>query len=100
MVAVPSPDAPRELRLYKYDSCPFCRRVFAAVDELGLEVPTRDTRQDPEAARELRELTGGSQVPCLVVDGVPLLESRDIIAWLEAYAASGAASAAPAEAGA
>lgn len=95
MPSVPAPDAPRELVLYKYDTCPFCRRVFQAADDLGLELPMRDTRQDAEAARELRALTGGTQVPCLVIDGVPLLESRDIIAWLEAYQSSGAASGAP-----
>ncbi len=89
---IPSPDEPRALLLYKYDSCPFCRRVFRAIDELGLEVGMADTRQDMNAAKELRELTGGTQVPCLVIDGAPLLESADIVEWLTAYQSSGSSS--------
>ncbi len=87
---VPSPDRPRELALYQFPSCPFCQRVLRAIDRLGLDVPLRDTLADPEARRELVAATGGTQVPCLFVDGVPLLESLDIVAWLEAYAEGGA----------
>lgn len=83
---VPTPDQDRRLVLYKFDSCPYCRRVFRSIEQLGLEVPMRDTRKEREAVTELRALTGGGQVPCLVIDGVPLLESSDIVDWLEAYA--------------
>lgn len=88
-LGVPSPDQPRSLALYAYDTCPYCRRVYQALQGLGIEVPVRNTRADPLAAQELRALTGGSQVPCLVIDGQPLLESADIIAWLESYKANG-----------
>lgn len=83
---VPSPDQDRTLVLFKYDGCGFCYRVKTAIDRLGLEVPTRDTMREPGAREALRALTGRTQVPCLVIDGEPLLESADIIAWLEAYA--------------
>ena len=86
-MSAPSPDEDRDLLLYGYDACPFCRKVYRAVDRLELDVPRADTRLDPDAAASLRELTGGSQVPCLVIDGAPLLESDDIVAWLERYAA-------------
>lgn len=82
----PSPDTERELVLYKYDTCPYCVRVMRAVDRLGLEVAYRDTRRDAGAREELFEKTGRTQVPCLFIDGEPLFESADIVAWLEAYA--------------
>ena len=89
---VPSPDQPRSLALYKYDACPYCRRVQQALQGMEVAVTMRDTLKDTEASRELRALTGGSQVPCLVIDGVPLLESLDIIAWLQTYQSSGSSS--------
>lgn len=73
--------------MYKYDACPFCVRVMRHADELGLDLEMRDTRQDDGARDALRQLTGGTQVPCLVIDGVPLLESADINRWLTAYQA-------------
>jgi glutaredoxin len=76
------------LLLYKYDACPFCQKVARAIDALGMSVPTADTRQDPNASRALVALTGGTQVPCLVIDGVPLLESADIIVWLQTWHAA------------
>lgn len=91
---LPPPDGLHHtLLLYKYDACPYCRNVARAIDGLGLSVPTADTRQDPQASRALLALTGGTQVPCLVIDGVPLLESADIIAWLQAWQAARATSA-------
>ncbi|MEQ1507304.1 MAG: glutaredoxin [Myxococcota bacterium] len=83
---VPAPDRERALVLYKYDSCPYCVRVLRSIRELGLTVELRDTRTDPAAFRSLLDATGRTQVPCLFVDGEPLFESLDIIAWLEAYA--------------
>lgn len=88
---VPSPGLPRALVLYKYDACPYCFRVMRGLARLGLSVPMRDTRQDPSARAELVAATGGTQVPCLFIDGQPLLESADILAWLEAYATAGGA---------
>ena len=87
--AVPSPDAPRALELYKYDACFYCRRVMSALEKLGdLGVVLRDTRKEPEARAFLIEKTGRTQVPCLFIDGEPLLESLDIIDWLERYEAA------------
>lgn len=86
---VPAPDQDRDLLLYGYSSCPYCRKVYRRLDALGLDVPRANTRKDREAANALRSLTGKNQVPCLVIDGQPLLESDDINVWLEAYAARG-----------
>ena len=80
------PDQSRTLLLYKRDSCGYCRRVYRAVDSLGMELPMKDTQFDGQARAELQQATGRTQVPCLFIDGEPLFESADIIAWLNAYA--------------
>ena len=85
-LGVPEPDQPRELVLYKFDACPYCRRVQTHLAHLGIPVDLRDTRMDPNARAALRQQTGRTQVPCLFIDGQPLFESEDINAWLDAYA--------------
>jgi glutaredoxin len=74
--------------LYKFDTCPYCVRVFRALDGLGVAVAMEDVRTDPAARRALQQATGRTTVPCLFVDGQPLFESSDIVSWLEAYAES------------
>jgi len=79
-----------DLELYKFDSCPYCQRVFRAVERLGLPVRTRDVIEDDAAAARLVEVGGIDQVPCLFVDGKPMYESEDIVAFLERTFAAGA----------
>lgn len=84
---IPSPAEARTLELYKFDTCPFCQRVMVHAKKIGVtEIAMRDTRRDANAKAELLRLTQGTQVPCLVIDGSPLLESKDINLWLDAYA--------------
>jgi glutaredoxin 3 len=73
-----------ELVLYKYDSCPYCRRVMRIVDKLGLQgtIEYRDTRTDQKWRSNLIERTGRTQVPCLFIDGVAMFESAEIGDWL------------------
>ena len=54
---------------------------------LDLELPVHDVHASSEVREALLQATGRTQVPCLFVDGVPLLESLDIIAWLTRYRA-------------
>ena len=89
--SVPAPDAPRTLALYKYDACPFCRRVTSVIDRLGLDVDRRDVLLEPEHRAGLMQATGRTTVPCLFIDGTPLFESADIAAWLVAFAERSAA---------
>ena len=77
-----------DLELFKFDSCPFCVRVQRAIEELGVEgIRLRDTRREAGASDELRRRGGKVQVPCLFIDGKPLYESADIVAWLRQHAA-------------
>ncbi len=80
-----------DLELFKFDSCPFCVRVMRRVKTLGLEgkVRYRDTMREPGANDELIRRGGDDQVPCLFIDGEPMYESADIVAWLEENVAQG-----------
>ena len=70
------------LILYHFEACPYCAKVRAAVKELGVDLEMRDTREEDKCRDELLELTGRTQVPCLVIDGKPMHESDDIVDWL------------------
>lgn len=76
-----------ELALYHVSSCPFCLRVFSAIDRLGADVELRDIQADPARLRELVEATGRTMVPCLRIDEGGdvrwLHESVDIVRFLE-----------------
>lgn len=72
-----------DLVLYKFGTCPFCQKVLRAVAALGIDLATRDTRQDPDAAATLVRVGGKQQVPCLFVDGEAKYESGDIVEWLQ-----------------
>lgn len=71
-----------ELILYQYPSCPYCRRVLNAIDELGVSVELRNTRTNPEHRDALRRRMGSTQVPTMMIDDKPMQESADIISWL------------------
>lgn len=75
-----------DLVLYKFDRCPYCRRTMSAIAQLKLEVKYKDTRENPQFREELIQIGGKSQVPCLLINGKPLYESKDIIRSLKAYA--------------
>ena len=75
-----------KLELYKSGTCPYCRRVMNAIEESGrTDVALRDIHEDPKNYRTLIKVGGMAQVPCLFIDGEPLYESLDIIAWLESH---------------
>lgn len=70
--------------LYHKMACPFSAKVRNRIDELGVKskIKYHDIIQNENAMDELMDLTGKTQVPCLVIDGKPLLESDEIIEWL------------------
>ncbi|MDD7543424.1 MAG: glutaredoxin [Peptoniphilaceae bacterium] len=73
-----------ELVLYKKDSCPFCQKVMHFIDQNSVSgIEYKDIVRDPENEKVLIEKGGMDQVPCLFIDGKPLYESDDIIAWLK-----------------
>ncbi|MCK5686071.1 glutathione S-transferase N-terminal domain-containing protein [bacterium] len=72
-----------KLKLYYYIACPFCRMVVNYLKNKDFDVEYADTRENRELRKELVSIGGSSQVPCLLIDGVPLYESNDIIQWFE-----------------
>lgn len=72
------------IQLYHRWHCPYSKQVRDFVDEnaLGNKIEYLELGEAAGAEDKLADLTGGSQVPCLVVDGEPILESADIVDWL------------------
>ncbi len=73
------------LQLYHRLHCPYSKRVRDHIDEhkLNDQIEYIEIGEDPSAEERLNALTGRSQVPCLVIDGEPMLESGDIVQWLQ-----------------
>ena len=72
------------IQLYHRWHCPYSKRVRDFVDENALNDKIEYLELgEAEAEEKLVEHTGRSQVPCLVVDGQPILESADIVHWLQ-----------------
>ena len=67
--------------LYYKKTCPFCVKVLRFMDAHGITLDKRDTQQ-PGNEQDLIRVGGKKQVPCLVIEGKPLYESNDIIAYL------------------
>ena len=68
--------------LFYKPTCPFCVKVLTFMDEHGIKLPLRDISSEPEARKTLERVGGKVQVPCLFIDGKPMYESDDIIAYL------------------
>jgi glutaredoxin 3 len=74
-----------KLELIHKWQCPYSARVRDFIDEHGLKdkVDFTEIGEAAGARDKLSSLTGKTQVPCLVVDGRPILESADIVQWLQ-----------------
>lgn len=77
-----------DMKLYQFNQCPFCVKTRRAIRRLGLNIETRDARNDPQWTDELINQGGRYQVPCLRVvreDGSIdwIYESDDIIGFLD-----------------
>jgi len=69
--------------LYVRNRCGASRAALAALSNCHLEaIEVRNVSDDPAARKQLEQLAGGGQAPCLVVGGSPLLESGAIVARL------------------
>ncbi len=70
--------------LFYRPTCPYCRKVLAAAQELGIVFDLRDIGEEVYRA-ELVERGGKQQVPYLVdrEKGVEMYESDDIVEHLK-----------------
>jgi glutaredoxin len=76
------------MKLYQFNQCPFCVKTRRNIRRLGLNIETRDARNDPKWNHELINDGGKYQVPCLRVaqaDGSQewMYGSKDIIHYLD-----------------
>ena len=55
------------MQLYHFKQCPFCVKTRRTIHRLGLNIETRDARNDPKWNSELINEGGKYQVPCLRV---------------------------------
>ena len=67
--------------LYMKTTCPFCQKVLRFMGENDINLELRDINEG-DNRDELVKIGGKAQVPCLVIDGKPMYESDDIIAYL------------------
>ena len=74
-----------KLELIHKWACPYSARVRDFIEEHGLKdrIAFMEVNETDGVKDRLTELTGKTQVPCLVIDGEPKLESSDIIQWLD-----------------
>ena len=68
--------------LYVMTGCPYCAKVTNFMAEHDIELPLCNVTEDAEARQTLLEVGGKVQCPCLFIDGNPLYESSDIVAYL------------------
>lgn len=74
-----------DLKLYMFESCPYCRKVMREIESSGrTDIEYHNIHQNEEDRLELIKVGGKQQVPCLFIDGKPMYESDDIVAWLKA----------------
>lgn len=75
-----------DLKLYKFDSCPYCQKVYREIEAQGrTDIEYRDILENEQYYHELMNVAGVDQVPCLFIDGKPLYESDDIVKWLKEH---------------
>lgn len=84
-LAISTIDPPKNLQLFEFEACPFCRRVREAVTELDLSVEIFPCPKGSKRHREMvRRLGGKEQFPYLVDPntGVSMYESGEIVKYL------------------
>ena len=74
-----------EIILYQFETCPYCAKVRAKLEELGLEYQKVNVPRDREDSMrmELAEKSGVLTVPVIKIDGEYVGDSERIIDRLE-----------------
>ncbi len=74
-----------EMDFYYRSDCPYSQKVLQHLrdKELDPAVSFHEIRFEPQARELLEEMNGSPQVPCLVSGGIPILESENIIRFLD-----------------
>lgn len=78
------------LKLYQYQSCPYCAATRQVVNQTGLYIEARDIQLNTQYREELIAGGGKPQVPALRIEQIDgetqwLYESNEIIDFLHEY---------------
>mgnify|MGYP000947690453 CR=1 FL=1 len=73
----------KDLKFYYMEGCPYCNKVRRYMEKNDITVDMVDIHADSQNEKDLISLGGKDQVPMLLIDGKPLYESSDIIAWFK-----------------
>jgi len=74
------------LKLYMFSTCPYCKKVLREIEaSKRTDIEICNIHESEEHRKTLVSAGGKEQVPCLFIDGKPMYESDDIIAWLKAH---------------
>ena len=73
----------QNITLYYFDGCPFCKRVSDYLAKEKITVPMKNIHEKEEYRKELLDIGGKTQVPCLIINSRAMYESMDIIRWFE-----------------
>ena len=57
-----------QFKLYQFKACPFCVKVRRAIKREGLNIETRDAKNNEQYRQELLEQGGKVKVPCLRIE--------------------------------
>jgi glutathione S-transferase len=76
-----------KVELYHREECPYSAKVrdFIASHQLRSHISYHDVDEEEDSLAKLEKITGDNQVPCLMVDHEPILESTEIVDWLESH---------------
>ncbi|MBR6712621.1 MAG: glutathione S-transferase N-terminal domain-containing protein [Selenomonadaceae bacterium] len=58
------------VKVYSFESCPWCNKVKNYLKARGVEFETRDIELSEEAAAECQKISGDLTVPVTTIDGV------------------------------
>ncbi|MFQ5586313.1 MAG: glutathione S-transferase N-terminal domain-containing protein [Thermodesulfobacteriota bacterium] len=70
------------MKLYQFESCPYCQRVRLALEAKGIEYEKVEVPQYRDERTELFELSGQYMVPVLVDGERVISDSAAIVAYL------------------
>jgi uncharacterized protein (DUF302 family)/glutaredoxin len=71
------------LTLYQREGCPYCQVVRKKLNQLGLRVLLVPVEQNGEDRRELKQVSGQQSVPVLVDKDNVIVESTEIMQYLD-----------------
>ena len=57
------------VKVYSFESCPWCSKVKKYLDSKGIEYEVRDIELSQEAAQECQKISGDTMVPVMTPDG-------------------------------